>query len=278
MFRLNVGRIGVALAAPGRSAASWDQARRRYRDFLVEHKAEYRFELASEPRPAAARISQTSRSVITPSVTLRGRTLTCKSSQLGWELDLASGMGRGRLVDTAQNFDSLLRTLYGSLLARKDGALLHSAALARRGAAHLFVGESGAGKTTFFRAASALPGVTGLSDELAALKREKKNFRVYATPFWGEFRPPRRGGDAPLGKIFFLARAPKNSKASEIVPLSAAEAQRRLLKCLVSFESSPDALGASWDLILDAVRVHPAAELRWRKSDAIDSLIGRLWT
>ena len=255
---LDVGRIRLALTLDGDRR----EMRKRYGAFAGKAKPHYRVELSASGRMArrgAPRIDG-------------GDVLRCAADRFAWELDLEGGRGRGRFERSAQNLDSFLRTLYCSILPRQGGAMLHAAALSHNGKAHLFVGISGAGKSTISRKLDGVLGLKCLSDELVALRRTPAGLRVFSTPFWGEFRLPRNTGSAPLGKIFFLA-----GKGDRIIPLTAAQTQSRLLRCLVSFERTKEPLGAAWDVLLEAVAGRPCATLFWDKNADPKALIKRLW-
>src|SRR5262249_54662585 len=94
----------------------------------------------------------------------------------------------------------------------------------------VFPGVSGVGKTTLAR--KALDPDDVLSDEMIALAPGDDGWRIYGTPFWGDFA---RGGVSmrgyPLRSLAFLAQAQADG-----VPIPRApsrEATRRLLSCFV---------------------------------------------
>src|SRR5207253_5304511 len=104
-------------------------------------------------------------------------------------------------------------------LLPRGGLLLHGACVERNGAAHAFLGESGAGKTTLARAL----GARVISDEVTCVR----SGRVYGHPFTsrlGDGTAPDHG--LPLASITFLSQASRTRRES----LSRAEAARRILK------------------------------------------------
>ncbi len=112
-------------------------------------------------------------------------------------------------------------------LGLEGGVELHACGvIAEDERGFLFVGQSGAGKTTTARLWDAAAPCTVLSDDRIILRREAGAFRMYGTPWHGEARyaSPR---SAPLANVFLLDRAPKN----RIDPIPRAEATARLLAC-----------------------------------------------
>ena len=152
---------------------------------------------------------------------------------------------------------------------------MHAASAVKDGVAHLFVGPSVAGKTTISRRLARAPGVKILSDELPILRSTPSSFTLHSTPFWGEFRPPEHNGRGRLGKIFFMAGGSRSAVA--LKDLAVGEAQKRLLRCLVSFERSVETVSKGWDLLLRALEGRAFHELRWRLDTPAADLARRLW-
>jgi hypothetical protein len=95
------------------------------------------------------------------------------------------------------------------LLARDGGLLCHGCAVVYEGRGLLFLGHSGAGKTTMARLWSAIPGATILSDERVIIRRDAGGYRLYGTPWPGEgrfFNPL----SAPLDRLYILAHGSAN--------------------------------------------------------------------
>jgi hypothetical protein len=133
-------------------------------------------------------------------------------------------------------FENFLRVLVAYRLLELGGAVLHSAGVLRDGAAFLFLGRSGAGKTTAARLSLA-QGAEVLSDDLNALmigdaegdaRDGAVGCVVLKLPFTGDLgerralRPP-----LPLGGLLRLAQ----DSADALAPLSRAETLACLLAC-----------------------------------------------
>lgn len=109
-------------------------------------------------------------------------------------------------------------------LAMREGGEVHACGvLIPSGEAYLFVGQSGAGKTTMARLYQKLNQVKILSDDRIVLRRRNHGIWMYGTPWHGEaeIASPEKGH---LTKIFFLRHGEKN----RLVPLGKAEAVSRL--------------------------------------------------
>jgi hypothetical protein len=129
-------------------------------------------------------------------------------------------------------FENFLRVLVAYRLLELGGAVLHSAGVVKDGAAFLFLGRSGAGKTTAARLSLAR-GAEVLSDDLNALviggaRGGAGGCVVLKLPFTGDLgerralRPP-----VPLGGLLRLAQ----DSADALAPLSRAETLACLLAC-----------------------------------------------
>jgi hypothetical protein len=107
-------------------------------------------------------------------------------------------------------------------LSRLRGVLVHACGLALGGRGILFLGTSGAGKSTTARLWKERGGVTILSDDRIVIRAEGDGYRIYGTPWHGEagWETP---ASARLDAVFILDQAPRN-RVVEITP-SAAVAQ-----------------------------------------------------
>ncbi len=113
--------------------------------------------------------------------------------------------------------DELLVVHY---LSRRDGVILHACGVVdESGTGYLFVGHSGAGKTTTARLWKDLPGVTILSDDRIVLRRHAGRLLMHGTPWHGEggLSAPAR---AEITGIFILSHGPAN-EVSAVRPADA---------------------------------------------------------
>lgn len=158
------------------------------------------------------------------------------------------------------------------LLAARDGIEMHACGLRdHSGAGYLFVGQSGAGKSTIAGLWQSQPGVTVLSDDRIVLRAGDEGLSMYGTPWHGDERlaSPDR---VPLSAICFLKQAAQNAVTS--VPKGIAAA--RLFAC--SFPPFHDRTGlAATAALLDRiVQSVPCVELSFTPTPSVIDLIRRL--
>ena len=126
--------------------------------------------------------------------------------------------------------DTVLRVIFATLLPRAGGMLIHACGLRHAAVGRDLPGQSGAGKTTLARKAPDADDV--LSDEIVAVRRLDDGWRVFGTPFWGDFA---RGGISmrswPLRTVAFLTQ----TREIGMAPITSSDATLRLLGCFMSF-------------------------------------------
>jgi len=114
--------------------------------------------------------------------------------------------------------------LFIHLLAQGRGVELHACGIVdASGEAYLFVGQSGAGKSTTARLWARKHDVTILSDDRIIVRDIDGALLAYGTPWHGD-EPFAATGPAPLARIFFLRHAHSN----QLRDLSPAETAARL--------------------------------------------------
>lgn len=133
--------------------------------------------------------------------------------------------GKAHLViRKGEGFIPLYNALYlltSFITLLKGGCLFHGAGLAYRGKGFLFIGPSGAGKTTITKL---LHEAEVLSDEAVGLKVEGGRFRLFATPFGARSGEENRerlvGREVILSRIFCLEKDSVNSLEDVEFPFS----------------------------------------------------------
>jgi hypothetical protein len=207
-----------------------------------------------------------------------GETFHLRRLDIDGSLDLEAGRGRLLFAGTPGALQSFLRVACALVLAPLGGVLVHASSIVRRERAFLFVGVSGAGKTTIARLSA--PS-RALSDEVSAvIPIGDGAYACHATPFWGDLaddrddagrdeegRPvPLREGPAasPLARILF----PVQDTQDCVVPVGEGRAFATVLREAFSFgddEPTMRAITASCGEIVSRV---PAGELHFRKTPA----------
>jgi hypothetical protein len=97
--------------------------------------------------------------------------------------------------------------LFRHLLAHRQAVLLHACGVLWRGRGYLFVGSSGAGKSTTARLWRSA-GATVLNDDRTVLDVSAGPPRVHPTPWFGE-HPEVGSQTAPLAAIYLLRQGPE---------------------------------------------------------------------
>lgn len=132
------------------------------------------------------------------------------------------------------------------------------------GRGYLFLGQSGAGKTTTARLWNEASGIQVLSDDRIILRRLDGKIWMYGTPWHGEaeFAYSTR---TPLTQIFFLGRGERN----QVVPVRSPEAVARLMACsFVPFYNAA-ALDYALAFFEHLMKTIPCGELRFAPDERV---------
>ena len=109
-------------------------------------------------------------------------------------------------------------------LSRGEGVEVHALGLADRdGSGYLFLGHSGAGKSTTANLWKAEDGVKLLSDDRIIIRKQHGKYWIYGTPWHGD-AGVASNGRAELTAVFLLEQAPAN----EVRPLAPAQCAAEL--------------------------------------------------
>ena len=155
-----------------------------------------------------------------------------------------------------------------SLLGQRRGIEIHSCGVAHGEAGYLFVGQSGAGKSTMARLWMARRDVVILSDDRVVLRGEPDGCWMYGTPWHGE-APLASPARTRLSAVFFLRHHNRN----ELAEVSRPEAVTRLFAA--AFPPFHDRAAVAFTLdFLDTVLGHVHAyELRFTPTASVLDLI-----
>ena len=270
---ISVGEVQIRLLAD--DATFWRYADARYRDFYVSASVEPHEELelvAVGGEEAAGLACDGAKSEIV----VRGEKLHMEvGNTVGlWDRRRHHGRICGRAGDPALEngalyyaSEALLRAILAYHLMDRDSLLLHSAGIVRRGRGYLFVGRSGAGKSTVAELSAGSVEVLSDDANIASFPAGAEP-TMSGTPCCGDFSPPGRNETAPLNALYFLRQAPTNRRTV----LPRAEALRRLLQCVVFFEESVTATEVILDSATELCSRVPCYELEFVKNNSFWSV------
>lgn len=185
VLALTIAGVRVDLEVPDTAPGALD----RYRPFAGgEGPPAWTIQLL---RPAASASPWTPGRAVLPQ---GGRWVVAGAEEAAW-LDPPSGRGAAAIDPELLLLDALIRAAVAEGVLSRGGLLVHGAALAVDGAAHVFPARSGAGKSTLASRAR-----HPLSDEISVILPASAGFVAHASPWWRT-----RGGSAPVAGVYTLA-------------------------------------------------------------------------
>jgi hypothetical protein len=159
--------------------------------------------------------------------------------------------------------------LMGHLLGLGNGVELHSAGLIdAQGRGHLFVGHSGAGKSTMTRLWEKEPGVVILSDDRIIVRRRDNGFFIYGTPWHGDARHASPSS-APLVAIYLL----EHGDATRLRPSPAPQAVVGLFTRSITAVYSHDAVAFTLGFMNRLVEAVPCFALPFVPDNRVVDLV-----
>jgi hypothetical protein len=161
--------------------------------------------------------------------------------------DSRAGRGWIRQCPNPYSIDTVLRITHSLVLAEQGGFLVHAASAIRGGAAYLFAGVSGAGKTTMARLAPR--DAVLLTDEISYVRRIGSGYRAYGTPFAGELARSGANTSAPIEALYLLEQGPEN----RIEPIAHKDAARALMRHILFFAHEEEMVARVFDAVLEFV-------------------------
>jgi hypothetical protein len=161
-----------------------------------------------------------------------------------------------------------MELLMVNYLAQGYGLILHSCGVVWEGKGLLFVGESGAGKSTIARLWAQERAVEVLSDDRTIVRKKENGFRMHGTPWHGEgkFGSP---GSAEVDKIFFLCHGEENA----VRKMRTMGTVSRLLACSFPPYWDPTGMAFTLGFISELAAQVPCRELRFKADRGVVDLL-----
>jgi hypothetical protein len=160
-----------------------------------------------------------------------------------------------------------LMNLYSSFIVHRNwGLLIHSSCVIEKGQAHIFLGHSGAGKSTAAKLSS--PREL-LSDEATILQITEESLTVFNSPFRSELEATDHQKNYPLASIQLLVQSPANKR----VKINKSEAFLQITDKVFFWSHKVEDPGKILHLLKILVEQVPIYELYFQKNDTFWELI-----
>ncbi len=198
----------------------------------------------------------------------RGEELTASRGDLKLRLGMNGGAGEASILEgSLPGVRVALRFAFTVRGLCVGAILLHAAATRFRDRGWVFPGRSGAGKTTLMRR---LASHRKLTDETALIARHDGRWRVFATPFGGDFGLPEEPDSAPVDAIMFIEK----DLRSELRQIDRLEAVYRILQHTMGW-GLEDRCGRVLDLATELTEACESFVLRLSLDADPEPLIGK---
>lgn len=160
-------------------------------------------------------------------------------------------------------FENVLRVVTAYRLLDRRALLLHSSAIQSGRQACVFVGRSGAGKTTIARMALQ-QGFEVPSDDLNAVVPGAGSPLLHPVPYSGDLQSrDSKSSAAMLSAVYLLQKGP----AQQVSPVSGAMTASRLLSCCPFVNQDPFCVDQLLDVINDLIRSCPVSLLEFAREN-----------
>jgi hypothetical protein len=161
--------------------------------------------------------------------------------------------------------------LIANLLGRGRGVELHGCGVIDHdGRGHLFVGQSGAGKTTTARVWLGEEGIEVVSDDRVIVRECNGTLRMFGTPWHGEAELSS-AASAPLAGVYLLRQAP----TTELMAMTPADTTASLFGCTFPLFHDPSALAFTLGFLDRITREVPVRALRFTPDASVIDTVRR---
>jgi hypothetical protein len=193
--------------------------------------------------------------------------LTIEGASFQGAFDESSGEGWIAQPLDLSPLETFLTAICAGRLLKKDGFLLHAAAIVADDEAYVFFGPSGSGKTTV--AEKVGRGV--ITDEMIAIRRDSVRYRAFAVPWRGQRL--NASPAPPLAGLFRLRQALETA----FTPLSPTAAVRQLLPSVFFPRADASEVSRFFEIGGELVTQVPCYEMRFAPDGAFWDSIPRRW-
>jgi hypothetical protein len=190
--------------------------------------------------------------------------------QLLFDAELVASNDHGDVLLDALNYP-LDQLLLMWLLATRRGCIVHAAGAARDGRGVVFIGRSGAGKTTLMRQLEAVEDLHRLSDDRIILRLGPPH-RLYGTPWAGEGLVAANEA-AEIAALVFIHQGGEH----QLEPIAPARAAYQLLPTTSVPFFDEDRSAACIQTLDELVQAVPAYDLYCRPDPGVAEVIEPLF-
>ena len=244
-----IAGIPCRLACPDEGL--WDLVVSRYTDFSVDAAPEFSLRVEVTAPPPDEVFSRWTGSFAR--IGGQNDVLTIEGAGFHGAFDESSGEGWIAQPLDLSPLETFLTAICAGHLLKKDGFLLHAAAITADDGAYVFFGPSGSGKTTV--AEQIGRGV--ITDEMVAIRRDGERYRVFAVPWRGQRLDAPLA--PPLAGLFRLRQGPKTA----FTPLSPTAAVRQLLPSVFFPRADASEVSRFFEIGGELVTQVPCYEMRF---------------
>jgi len=164
-----------------------------------------------------------------------------------------------------------MRILLSFILPKHDALLVHSSAaiIPINNTGLLFLGQSGAGKTTISKLLKAEDCQIS-NDELSIIRRTSEGWKLFPSPFGGDFKAGCSfHAPVSLEVLHTLVKAVR----SDIISLSPPVAFVSVMRCIVNFSQDEAQQNVLFELTHQLVNEVPSSAFYFRKDEKILAIL-----